>query len=242
MIKKTIAYVILFAIISFLGDSYLKNCIAQHHKNESPYRLAFASVGANLLEFRIDCWATIKTDGSENQMNQVLMQLLQQLNMPTETTRVLPGEKNGIKTLEYNTVLANTQYYFLLQSDQIGNHINILITLVDQDDKRLLWYEAKLRQMHDFNVYYQYKGIIDARPDLAGREELLSIFFTNLQATTKSNYREGLMSSRTGYSHAVPSEAVNVGRDGINLQAVVRLNSENKTEIYLGVPLLLTDY
>lgn len=242
MMKKTITYLIIFAIISFFGDAYLKNCIAQQDKNESPYRLAFASVGANLLESRIDCWATIKTDGSQNQMNQMLIQLLQHLNLPAETDKILPGEINGIKMLEYELVFANSQYYFLIQSDWAGNNINVLITVVDQDDKRLLWYESKLRQLYDFNVYYQYKGIIDARPDSDGREELLNIFLTNLQANTISNYREGLMSSRTGYSQALPSRATNIGGDDINLQAVVRLNTENKTEIYLGSPLLLIDY
>lgn len=242
MMKKTITYLIFFAIISFFGDSYLKNCIAQQDKSESPYRLAFASVGANLLESRVDCWATIKTDGSQEHMNQVLMQLLQHLNLPAETDKILHGEKNGTKMLEYNLVLAKLQYYFLLQSDQTVNNINVLITVVDQGDNSLSWFESKLRQLYDFNVYYQYKGIIDARPDSAGREELMSIFFTNMQATTKSNYREGSMSSRTGYSQALPGKAVNVAGEYINLQVVMRLNTEDKTELYLGAPLLLSDY
>ena len=242
MMKKTIIYLIIFAIISFCSDTYLKNCIAQQNKSEPPYRLAFASVGANLLESRIDCWATIKTGGNQNEMNQILMQLLQQLNLPAKTDRILPGGKNGIKTLEYNLVQAHVQYYFLLQSDQTRNKTNILITMVDKDDKTLRYYESKLQQLYDFKIYYQYKGIIEAPPDLAGREEILSILFTNLQANTKSNYRAGLMSSRTGYSPTLSNEKVNVGGNDINLQAAVRLNSHNKTEVLVGIPLLLTDY
>jgi len=35
---------------------------------------------------------------------------------------------------------------------------------------------------------------------------------------------------------------VNVAGEYINLQVVMRLNTEDKTELYLGVPLLLSDY
>lgn len=123
MLKKTIIYLSLFAIISFSGDSYLKYCIAQQNKHESPYRLAFASVGANLLESRLDCWATIKIDGSQNQLNQVLTQLIQHLNLPTETDKILHEENKDITTLQYNLVLGNMGYCFLLQSNQTKDRI-----------------------------------------------------------------------------------------------------------------------
>lgn len=243
MLKKVIIYLALFAAISFSSDSYLKYCIAQQNKNESPYRLAFASIGANLLESRIDCWATIKTDGSENELGLILVQLLQHLDLPAESDRFLYQEKNDIRTLEYHLILANMQYYFLLQSSlPARNNINILITIVDQGGQKLQGYEAQLRQLYDCSVYYQYKGIIDARPDLAGREELLDVLLTNLQATPKSYFQEGSMITRTGYSKSIPIRPVNVAGDNINLQAVVRVNTENKTEVQLGVPLLLCDY
>lgn len=242
MLRKTIAYLVIFAIIYFCSDSYLKYCIAEQSKNQTPYRLAFASIGANLLESRIDCWATINTDGSLEELDQILLQLLNHLDLPAQSNRFLHREEHDIITVEYNLILPDMKYSFLLQTDKRGNNSDILVTAVDREDERLCLLEGKLQQVHDFTVYYQYKGIMEARPDATGREELLEILFTNLDAISSSSYKDGAMLSMAGHSKSVHTKPIIVSGKPINIQAAIRINNENKTEVKIGTPLLLNDY
>ncbi len=242
MFRKTMAYLAIFAIIYFCSDSYLKYCIAEQSKNQTPYRLAFASIGANLLESRIDCWATIKTDGSFGELDQILLRLLNHLDLPAQSNRFLHREEHDIITVEYNLILPDTQYFFLLQTDKTGNNSNILVTAVYREDERLWVLEGKLQQVHDFTVYYQYKAIIEARPDAMGQKELLEILFANLNAISSSNYNEGTMLSMAGHSRLVRCKPIIVSGRPINIQATIRISNENKTEVRIGTPLLLNDY
>lgn len=240
MFKNAIILLGLLAITCISSDLYLKHCIAQQHKSELAYRLAFASIGAILLESRIDCWATIKTDTSEAELKEMLERALRLLDLPC-AGGAFYQEKNNRRSLRYHLAMANMQYELLLQSNDETNNTNILISIINQGGDRLPR-PSVLRELYDFTVYYQYKGVMEARPDQAGREILLDVLFANLQAESSSRYRDDHMSSGTGYSRVLPVRPAKVAGYGTNLQAAIRATTKGDTEVLLGTPLLLCDY
>ncbi len=244
--KKVIVYVILFVIICFSSDTALKYSIGKEIDNQSPYYLSFASIGANLLESRLDCWAKIKTVSSREEMNQTLLMILNHLNLPADENEFLHQENEEILLTQYDLSYDNQNYYFMLQTNKSEKDTHLVMTVTSKEnDQQLRQDEKEIKELFDCNTYYQYKGSIDAQPDYAGQQELLRIVMKNLGAETKNVYHDSRIISITGFApnlglNIVP---VNVAGDKCNVQTAIRKNSkENKTEIYLGFPLLLNDY
>lgn len=244
--KKIIIYLILFVIICFSSDTALKYSISEEINNQPPYYLSFASIGANLLESRLDCWAKINTTSDHEEMKQILLMILNHLNLPAEENKFLYQDNEEKILIQYDFNCNRRTYYFMLQTDCRDKNSYLLVTVVDQqDDIELRQVEKKLRDLFDCNAYYQYKGSIDARPDYAGQEELLQVVMKNLNADIKNIYRDGQIISVTGFNPIISSNVVPVYMNGeqYNVQAAIRSsNHENKTEIYLGFPLILNDY
>ncbi len=241
MSKKVIIYLSLFAILSLCGDSYLKNCTAQ--QNQSPYYLAFASIGANLLESRLDCWAKIKTSKSAEELDQILLHLLNHLNLPADQNEFLHEENNDLITLRYTFNSNELNFYFLLQTNKSQHASNLLVTIISKgDDWQLKDYEAQLRRLYKCTAYFQYQGVINARTDVEGQQELLKILFVNLHATPAHSYNQGTMSSLTGYNPSLKQEPVMVSGQPCNIQAAIRACNDGKTRVYIASPLLLNDY
>jgi hypothetical protein len=244
--KRTIIYLILFLFICSSSDSALKYSIGSEIDNQSPYYLSFASIGANLLESRLDCWAKIKTVSNSEEMNQYLLMILSHLNLPADKNDFLHQENDEISLIQYDLNYNNQNYYFMLQTNKMEKDSHFLMTVIsNENDQKLRQDESKLRELFDCKSYYQFKGSIDARPDYAGQEELLHILMENLRADTKNIYRDTQIISATGFSSTLSLKIppVYVAGNQCNVQAAIRRNNQdNKTEIYLGFPLLLNDY
>ncbi len=243
MLKKVMTYLMLFAIFSFLGDSYLKNCIAQQTQIRSPYYLSFASIGANLLESRMDCWAKIRTSRNAEELDQVLEHLLNLLKIPADMNGFLHHENEDIITVEYSYNLNELNFYFLLQTNKKGDYSNLLVTITCKgDDQQLRYYENQIGKLYRTTVYYQYRGVLSARLDTDGQQELLNIMFTNLHATPNDVYTQGPTSSLTGFKPSLKPDSVMVSGHPCNIQAAIRSSEDGKNIVYLGIPLLLNDY
>lgn len=243
MLKKGIIYLVLFAIFCLFGNSYLEYCVAQQSKNQSPYYLSFASIGANLLESRLDCWAKINTGKSTEELDQILLQLLNHLKLPADPNEFLREENNDTITVEYILNLSELNFDFLLQTNKAGDNSNLLVTVIDKgDDRQIQHYEEQMKKLYKCTTYYHYQGVINARPDTEGQQELLKIMLANLHATPNNMYNQGPMSSVTGYSPWLKQDSVTVSGQPCNLQAAIRAGNDGKTSVYLGTPLLLNDY
>ena len=244
--KKVIIYIIIFAIICFSSDCALKYSMGKEIENQSPYYLSFASIGANLLESRLDCWAKIKTISNNDEMNQALLKVLNHLDLPADENKFLHQENNEITMVQYNLCNNNQSYYFVIQTNKTVNVSHLLMTVIDKkSDEKLRQDEKRLKEILDCTVYYQYQGLINARPDYAGQEELLQIMLDNLGADIHDIYHDGKIISITGYSPLMGRNIipVTVGGKSCNVQVSIRRNDkENSTEVYLGFPLLLNDY
>ncbi len=242
--KRAIFYIFLFVIICYYSELTLNNSIGQELNNRSPYYLSFASIGANLLESRLDCWAKIKTITSAEEMNQTLLTILNHLDLPADKNEFLHQETEELLLTQYNLNYNNRNYYFMLQTNKLQKESYLLMTLVNnQDDQQLLQTEKKLNELFACKSYYRFKGVINAWPDNTGQEELLNIVMQNLDAATINIYRDEQMVSMTGFSSSLRYIPVDIAGTKCNVQTAIRRNNaENKTEIYLGFPLLLNDY
>lgn len=244
--KRAIFYISLFVIICYYSELTINNSIGQEVNNRSPYYLSFASIGANLLESRLDCWAKIKTINSADEMNQTLLMVLNHLNLPADQNEFLHQETEDLLLTQYYLNYQDKNYYFMLQTNKMQKDSYLLMTVINsQNDQGLRQTEKNLEELFDCKAYYRFKGIINARPDNEGQEELLNIVMANLPAVTKNVYRDEQMISMTGFSSQLSPDYSPINIDGIecNVQAAIRRNNaENKTEIYLGFPLLLNDY
>jgi Protein of unknown function (DUF1779). len=244
--KRAVFYSLIFVIICYYSELTINNSIGQEVNNRSPYYLSFASIGANLLESRLDCWAKIKTINSAEDMSQTLLMVLNHLNLPADQNEFLHQETEELLITQYYLNYNGQSYYFMLQTNKLQKDSYLLMTVINsQNDQRLYQAEKNLEELYDCKAYYRFKGIINARPDHEGQEELLTIAMQNLQAEIKNIYRDEQMVSMTGFSAKLSQNYDSVYAAGTecNVQAAIRRNNaENKTEIYLGFPLLLNDY
>ncbi len=129
--KKISIYLIVFTIICFMSDAALKHSISKELENQSPYYLSFASIGANLLESRMDGWATIKTISSYDEMDKFLINILNHLDLPADNREFHHQNDGDIIFVRYDYSDDMQNYYFLLQTNQAVNATHILITVVD---------------------------------------------------------------------------------------------------------------
>jgi len=246
-LKKLIFYIIIFATVCIASDSLLKYSIKHEIDNQSPYYLSFASIGANLLESRLDCWAKIKTVSTNAEMDQALLKILLHMNLPGDTNNFLHQSNADALLTQYNLNYNNQNYLFSVQTNKIEDESYFLMTAINcQNDKQLQNDEKRLKTLLDCTSYYRYKGSIDIQPDYDGLEKLLQIVLKNLKADNYDIYRDGKVISMTGFSSILEREnlaMVEIAGKKSNLQAAIRRNNKaNTTEVYLGFPLLLNDY
>ncbi len=245
--KRTATYLIIFLIICFLSDLALQNSLGQEIKNQSPYYLSFASIGANLLESRLDCWAKIKTSPTNKQLDQELQTILNSLDLPAaDKNKILSQDNNDVIVSQYELNDNGISYQFILQTDKADQQSHLLMTATSlTGDIQLRIAEEKLKKVLDCNSYYSYKGLIDTRIDATGQEELLKIVMKCLKAQVNDVYQDNQVVSMSGFSPVLTSkvDVVKVAGKDCNVQAAIRCNSKDrKVEVFLGLPLLLNDY
>lgn len=242
--KKCIYYIIIFIILCIFGDSAIKYSIAQQIDEQSPYCLSFASIGANLLESRLDSWAKINTVKTFAELDQELIQILTTLDLPVKQDNFLHQEHDGQKHLRYELVFDEQSYLFTLQTDTKETYF-LLTSISSQNDQKLRQVEKILAQSFHCKSYFQYKGIIAARPNYAGRKKLVNVLLKCFQAKQVDSYEDNNVMSVTAFSPKLENniETVELAGQRYNLQIALRSDkSSNQSFVYLGFPLLLNDY
>ena len=245
--KKLYLYIIAFVTLCSLGNIFVNHNLGKQIENKSPFRLSFASIGANLLESRLDCWAKIKTVNNFEEMDQALIQILSYLDLPIDRTHFQYNEDPLQMELQYEIYQNQNNYSFILQSEKKDNRQSyFLLTMISNvDDQEMLLKDKKVKELFECKTYYSYKGLIDSQVDDKGKEKLLQVLSKYLQIKYYDNYRDENVISITGYSPKLANyiDTVKAGTTNLNIQTVIKSNSkENKSYIYLGCPLLLNDY
>ncbi|MBP1761006.1 MAG: hypothetical protein H6Q64_548 [Firmicutes bacterium] len=242
--KKFLIYILIFIILCYLFDTGMNLSIAKQIDNRSPYCLSFASIGANLLESRLDSWAKIKTAESFNELDNELIGILNLLDLPVKKSAMNYSQEQGKLLINYHTVKDHTDYHINLQTENHATYF-ILTAISCQGDLSLRNNAKLLKQQYKGKSYFQYKGIINARPGLDGLQKILHVICKCLYAQEKDFYQSQDMISMATFSPLLQEEfdQVELAGEIFNLQMAIHNDSnKNQSYVYLGIPLLLNDY
>lgn len=242
--KQIFYYIGFFILFCFLGNTAVQYSIARQIDERSPYCLSFASIGANFLESRLDCWAKIRLAKTFSEMDQELINILTTLSLPVQKQNFQHQEHDGKKILRYEMVCNQQYYLFTLQNESDATYF-LMTSVSKQDDKRMRQTEKLLRKTMDCKSYWRYKGVIPTRLDAEGRRKYAGILLKCLKAKEIDNYEDANLDSVAAYSTQLAGEyeAVEVAGKQYNLQTALHSDTaDNQTYVYLGFPLLLNDY
>lgn len=242
--KQIFYYIGFFILFCFLGNTAVQYSIARQIDERAPYCLSFASIGANFLESRMDCWAKISLAKTFNEMDQELINILTTLKLPVQKQNFQHQENDGNKILRYEIIFNQQYYLFTLQNEPDATYF-LLTSISNKDDKQLQQIEKLLMQKLHCKSYWRYKGAIQTQLDAESRERYANILMKCLKATQLDSYEDANLVSFTAYSANLADEypPVEVAGKQYNLQAALHSEpSENITYVYLGFPLLLNDY
>lgn len=248
MLKKIIYYLLIFIILITIGDYGINYSIAKSIDNKSPIYLSFASIGANSLESRMECWATIRKPSSAEELKKRLIQILNSLDLPADENKFVLFTDNNSILLNYLLAEADLQGYFCLETDLKKEETYLVISLVDSGNRRELTNNEKNLKLipgvkWQFN--YLYTADLDYMVTLDSHRALLEVISKILEVKVMNVYQQGNMTSMAGYSpvimHKGQQSAIN--HEIYNFQAAIRNSStDKKTYIYIGSPLILDDY
>ena len=248
MLKKIIYYLLIFIILITIGDYGINYSIARSIDNKSPYYLSFASIGANSLESRMECWATIRKPSSAEELKKRLIQILNCLDLPADENKFVLFTDNNSILLNYLLAEADLQGYFCLETDLKKEETYLVISLVDSGNRRELSNNEKNLKLipgvkWQFN--YLYTADLDYMVTLDSHRALLEVISKILEVKVMNVYQQENMTSMAGYSpvimHKGQQSAIN--HEIYNFQAAIRNSStDKKTYIYIGSPLILDDY
>ena len=101
MLKKLFIYLILFGALIIICDYGINYTVAKQIDNKSPYYLSFASIGANSLESRLDCWATIRTSSSNADLEKYLFDIVSNLSLPFGKNNLLVFTSGDTVSINY---------------------------------------------------------------------------------------------------------------------------------------------
>jgi len=248
MFKRFMLYLILFGTLIAIGDYGIDYSIAKQIDNMSPYYLSFASIGANSLESRMDCWATIRTESSVNELEKYLEEILYCLNLPAVESQYLYHNDKRSVSLNYQTANEHIKGYFAFESDNQKNETNVVISLATNDKKiSLSDYEENLNHMLGFEwkYYYLYTACLDYIVTPDSHAELLKVINKKLKTQNIEVYQADNVLGVAGFSPLIAETGQQIAIESkiYNVQIAARNNvNERKTYIYIGSPLILGDY
>ncbi|MEA1959847.1 MAG: YwmB family TATA-box binding protein [Bacillota bacterium] len=244
--KKIFSYILVFAVLCVAIDTMIDFSLGQQIKNQSPYELAFASTGANLLESRMDCWAKINSNPNEEAMEEILCEILTCLELPINRSRFLQEKDNEQTIISYEIDDLSQWHHLQVRYHNENGETHFLMSSVSsQDDLKQRRFEKILQKEMELTTYYRYTGMIKERSTPEGRNKLIDLIFKSLIAEKVDHYQDLFLTAGTGYSKdlEVYGQVLNIAGKKVNVQVGIKCaDSDENTRIYLGFPLLLNDY
>ncbi|MBC7074563.1 MAG: YwmB family TATA-box binding protein [Syntrophomonadaceae bacterium] len=247
-LKKLLLYIIIFAALCSIGNYSVDYSLGKHIDNKSPYYLSFSSISAVPLESRVDCWAEIGRVASARELELIMLDILQVLGLKVNPEKFVYKKTGKEISISCSAGDSHEKYQVILQAENDFEKTYAVLTFISGDkDCKLYELEEKLRQMEGlrWNYYYLYTGAINSVVDYQSQEKILDIILKNLDAEKLEVYRDGKVTSITGYSKILEETVspVEVGKKRYNVQTAVRTDSaKQKTYVYIGSPLILGDY
>jgi len=217
--------------------------LGQNSKNlEELCCLAFSKIGATLLESRLDAWATIKDSSSPAELKRLLIEVGEALDVELDTESLSISANNGLTLLGTSVTKGDTRYILTAQSSQGSTLVLVSVVRRGGEHGQFCKYQEGIKKVLPAKTAVQCTAFIPDDVGAAGRRRLMDQMFEVLQADTIETYTNINASSATGYTPLI-SGSLGYGNKRYNLQAAVRYDDvANMTYIYLGSPLLLSDY
>lgn len=249
MLKKSCFYLIIFCAVIIICDYGIDHTIARQIDNKSPYYLSFTSIGANSLESRLDCWATIKTTPSIADLEKILFELIDELSLPADKNNLITCASGNSYSINYEAKNDCVKGRFIFEADSTSGETNMIVSLVTSDRSVALdKYEKIFNRMlgTKWNYYYLYTAALDCIIDNQSKDELLKVVNQKLKTENIQIYRDNNVISAAGYSpilDKIVKSQESLDGNKYNVQIALKNNlAEKKTYIYMGSPLILGDY
>jgi hypothetical protein len=227
-----------------IGNHLISYSLGSQITKQPAYHLAFASIGANLLESRYDCWAKIRTVRTNQEMKNELTAILNYLKIPVKSNKFDYQQTQTRKTMQYETVQNFNRCIFTLQTTD-NQTTYLLITIMSPGpDKYIQTVCHKMQKKTGCQSYFSYRASIKGSLDQNGKKELLGVLSRNLKIVDIEYYENNNTTSISGFSPKLSSiQPAKAGSRLYNVQAAINSDPrKGESYIYLGFPLLLNDY
>ncbi len=246
--KQALMYVIIFVILCSLADYSIDNTFARQIDKQSPYHLALASIGAKSLESRMDSWAKMRTAPGAEDLKSCLENILVAFKLPVKKDEFILESHENTLILRYEVRFSELVYCFAIESNIDKNECYLLTSIISSDSK-VVWrdYQKIYQDLLglDWESYYLYTASIDTALSNESRKECMNVLMKNLGVAEAEIYENGVITSSAGYSETLEQDirAVKAGKRKYNVQAALRsILDQEKTHVYIGLPLIMADY
>ncbi|NLG33273.1 MAG: hypothetical protein GX550_07110 [Syntrophomonadaceae bacterium] len=241
--RKIIIYLAVFTVLCFASSLGIDYAIGRYISNQSPYYICFASIGAEVLESRMDSWATLDQGKDDEQLNRDLMEIIHNLDLPVNPEKIQREDSGTVVALAYELDDQGMYINLTCETDQESEITNYMLTIINSDlDRDIHTYGNRLKKNRKlkWNIAFKYTGCIGE--SVASPEKLVKVMLQNLDAKEYDRYHEGVVFSVAGYSPLLERPAIGKG-DKYNVQIASRqVKQEGKTYFYIGSPLILSEY
>ena len=246
--KRSIAYIIVFITLCLICNYSIDYVQGKQIKEQSPYYLSFASIGANYLESRLDCWAKIKTSSTTEELQDYLNSLLQSLDIILEPELLTITDTDATTILHYGMSRSGENLFIAIKSDKQLNETYFSLSIVCQDQKKCLdKYEGKLNQVIGlkWQYYYLYTGELPYVVPLDDQYKIITVMLKTMKACKVDAFDNNEITNVIAFSPSLEEKVPVLRLNGTkyNLQIAIRNNNRKaKTYIYIGSPLILGVY
>ncbi|MFA7147229.1 MAG: YwmB family TATA-box binding protein [Syntrophomonadaceae bacterium] len=246
--KRSIVYIIIFIILCSISNYSINYVQGKQIKEQSPYYLSFASIGAIYLESRLDCWAKIRTSSTKQELQDYLNNILQSLDMTLDPKLLTITSTDTTTILSYDLSRPEQNIIITIKSNKQLNESYLMLSIVCQDKKICLeQYESKLNQIIGlkWQYYYLYTGELPNMIALDDHNQVITVLLKTMKAQKVETYSNNGISSVTAFSSRLEGRIPGLSINGksYNLQLAIRNNKDKaKTYVYIGSPLILGEY
>jgi hypothetical protein len=218
---------------------------------------AFLATGASYLGMELCGWVVQEGEYYPlEQLENLGKRFAEEYNLDWKEIELEKHNEDGFNSLHYRVrINEKEEIQFSAQSlfDQSdkGKELKesyLVITLASQEDLEQITVKANqllsFLKSHKGNpkLTYSIHGVYPRFLTSKEKEDLLERFFLTLKGEAKDRAEEENYLSVTGYSPLI-KEAITVGKDQVNVQiALTNYQSDGKTYLIIGCPLITIEY
>jgi hypothetical protein len=247
-LKRSVAYITIFIILCSFSNYSINYVQGKQIKEQSPYYLSFASIGAIYLESRLDCWAKIKTSSTKRELQDYLNNILQSLDITLDPKFLSITETDNSIILSYQISRPEQKMIISIESNKQLNESYLMLSVICQDQKICLeQYENRLNQILGlkWEYYYLYTGELPHLIAPDDHNQVITVLLKTMKAQPVEMYSNNGTRSITAFSSWLEGRTPVLCINGkkYNLQFAIRNSKDkSKTYIYIGSPLILGEY